>query len=131
GGSDRACPSGRLSVIVLEYPTQPLLASNASLDLLLWTRPRKQQLVRLTLVVPLAVIMFAEVFHGAVQRAFPKQNEMGKAFAFHRAHPSLREGVQIRTARRQYAGISHLRLPASFGNPRRTSHRSGAAHSDG
>src|SRR5215469_17032982 len=77
------------------------LASNASLDLFLWTRPRKQQLVRLTLVIPLAVIMFAEVFQGAAQRAFPKQNEMGKTLALHRAHPSLREGIQIRAARRK------------------------------
>src|SRR5215469_12084266 len=77
------------------------LASNASLDLFLWTRPRKQQLVRLTLVIPLAVIMFAEVFQGAAQRAFPKQNEMGKTLALYRAHPSLREGIQIRAARRK------------------------------
>src|SRR6516225_2178967 len=35
------------------------------------------------------------------QRAFPEQNEMRKTFAFHRAHPSFREGVQIRAARRQ------------------------------
>jgi hypothetical protein len=42
--------------------TQPFLASNASLNPLPWTWPRKQQLV---LVIPLAVIMFAEVFQGA------------------------------------------------------------------
>src|SRR5215471_6626140 len=82
-GFERARHSGRLSVIVLEQPTQPFLAANASLDPLPWTRPRKQQLVRLTLVVSLAVIMLAEVFQGAPQRAFPKKNEMGKAFAFH------------------------------------------------
>src|SRR5215471_17463934 len=45
--------------------------------------------------------MLAEVFHGAAQRAFPKQNEMRKTFAFHRAHPALREGVQVRAARRK------------------------------
>src|SRR5262245_5271001 len=45
--------------------------------------------------------MFAEVFQGAAQRAFSKQNEMGKTLALHRAHPSLREGVQIRAARRK------------------------------
>src|SRR6516225_9776496 len=62
---------------------------------------RQQQNVPLPLVIPLAVIMLAEVFQGAAQRAFPEQNEMGKAFASHRAHPSLRERVQIRAARRQ------------------------------
>ena len=43
-------------MIVLEQPTQTFLTSNASLDCLPWTWPRKQQLVRLTLVIPLAVI---------------------------------------------------------------------------
>src|SRR6516165_6851567 len=52
-------------------------------------------------MIPLTVIMFAEVFQGAAQRAFPEQNEMGKAFASHRTHPSLRESIQIRAARRQ------------------------------
>jgi len=33
---------------------------------------REQQNVPLPLVVPLAVIMFAEVFQGAAQRGFPK-----------------------------------------------------------
>src|SRR5215471_4221626 len=45
--------------------------------------------------------MFAEVFQGAAQRAFPKQNEMGKTLALHRAHPSLRESIQIGAARRK------------------------------
>ena len=92
-------------MIVLEQPTQPFLASNASLDPLPWTRPRKQQLVRLTLVIPLAVIMFAEVFQGAAQRAFPKQNEMGKTLALHRAHPALREGIGISLQMRRMATL--------------------------
>src|SRR5260370_11443133 len=57
--------SGRLPVVVLEQPAQPLLASNASRRTLRGSRPGQQQLVRLTLVIPLAVIMFAEVFQGA------------------------------------------------------------------
>ena len=48
-----------LLIEVLEQTTQPLLASNASRSTLRWSRPRKQQLVRLTLVIPLAVIVFA------------------------------------------------------------------------
>jgi hypothetical protein len=66
---------------------------------------RKQQLVRLTLVIPLAVIMLAEVFQSASQRAFTKQNEMGKTFTFHRAHPSLREGIQMSPQMRRMATL--------------------------
>src|SRR5215469_11465270 len=65
------------------------------------SRGGEEQSVILTLVVSLFVVMLAEVFHGAAPRAFPKQDEMRKTFAFHRAHPALREGVQIRAARRQ------------------------------
>jgi hypothetical protein len=57
--------SGRLLIVVLEQPTQPLLTSNAFRGTLRGSQPGKQQLVRLTLVIPLAVIMFAEVFQGA------------------------------------------------------------------
>src|SRR5215468_7658291 len=49
--------SGRLLVVVFEQPAQSLLASNAPRGTLWSSRPRKQQLVRLTLVIPLAVIM--------------------------------------------------------------------------
>src|SRR5215469_3048469 len=65
------------------------------------SRGGEEQSVILTLVVSLFVVMLAEVFHGAAQRAFPKQNEMRKTFAFYRAHPSLREGVPIGAVRRQ------------------------------
>jgi hypothetical protein len=41
------------------------MASNATLGRLRWSRTRKQQLVRLTLVIPLAVIRLAEVFQSA------------------------------------------------------------------
>ena len=64
-------------------------------------RGREEQNVVFALMDAFFVIMFAEVFQGASQRAFPEQNEMGMAFAFHRAHPSLREGIQIRAARRK------------------------------
>jgi hypothetical protein len=87
-------------VVVLEQSPQSLLASNSSLSTLWCSRIRKQQRVRFTLVIPLAVIMLAEVFQGAVQRAFPEQNEMGKG-RFSPSHPSLREGVQIWAARRK------------------------------
>src|SRR6187399_3036165 len=60
--------------------------------------------------------MFAEVLQGAAQRAFTEQNEMGKTLAFHRAHPALRKGIQIRAARRKpqalhtsgYQGLAKL-----------------------
>src|SRR5260370_19843744 len=64
-GSNGFATSGRLLVVVLEQPAQPLLASNASRRTLRGSRPGKQQLVRLTLMIPLAVIMFAEVFPDA------------------------------------------------------------------
>src|SRR6516165_1878072 len=89
-------------VVVLEKTTQAFATLDGcftTLRQILHTR--EQQNVPLPLVIPLTVIMLAEVFQGAAQRAFPKQNEMRKTFAFHRAHPSLREGVQIRAARRQ------------------------------
>jgi hypothetical protein len=44
---------------------RPLLASNASSTMLRWSWLRKQQLVRLALVVPFGVIMFAEALQGA------------------------------------------------------------------
>src|SRR6516225_3542972 len=62
---ERFATSGRLPIVVLEQPTQPLLTSNASRATLRGSRPGKQQLVRLTLVIPLAVIMFAEVLQSA------------------------------------------------------------------
>src|SRR5215471_10648647 len=89
-------------VVVLEKTAQAFATLDgcfATLRLILHTR--EQQNVPLPLVIPLTVIMLAEVFHDVAQRAFPKQNEMRKTFAFHRAHPALREGVQIRAARRQ------------------------------
>src|SRR5258707_14568503 len=52
-------------------------------------------------MISLGVIVFAEVFQGVAQRCFPKQNEMGKTFALDRAHPALREGIQIWAARRK------------------------------
>src|SRR5260370_17782828 len=64
-GSNGFATSGRLLIIVLEQPTQPLLTSNASRGTLRGSRPGKQQLVRLTLVIPLTVIMFPEVFQAA------------------------------------------------------------------
>src|SRR5260370_29757413 len=64
-GSNGFATSGRLLVVVLEQPAQPLLASNASRRTLRGSRPGKQQLARLTLVIPLAVIMCPEVFHVA------------------------------------------------------------------
>src|SRR5260370_37628221 len=60
-GSNGFATSGCLLVAVLEQPAQPLLASNASRRTLLGSRPAEQQLARLTLVIPLALIMFAEV----------------------------------------------------------------------
>ena len=52
-------------------------------------------------MISLGVIVFAEVFQGVAQRCFPTQNEMGKTFALDRAHPALREGIQIWAARRK------------------------------
>src|SRR6516165_7011995 len=93
-------------VVVLEKTAQALATVDGSFTTLRQTLPtREQQNVPLPLVVPLAVIMFAEVFQGAAQRGFPKQNEMRKTFALHRAHPALREGVQIGAARRQLQAL--------------------------
>ena len=36
-----------------------------------------------------------------LERAFTEQDEPGKAFLFHRSHPSLRESIQIWAARRK------------------------------
>jgi hypothetical protein len=49
--------------------------------------------------------MFAEVFQGAAQRAFPEQNEMRKTLALHRAHPSLREGIRMSLQMRRMATL--------------------------
>src|SRR5262249_27476721 len=89
-------------VVVLEKTAQAFATLDGCFTTLRQILPtREQQNVPLPLVIPLTVIMFAEVFQGAPQRAFPEQNEMGQTLALHRAHPSLREGVQIRAARRK------------------------------
>ena len=44
-----------------------------------------------------------------LERAFPEQDELGKAFLFHRSHPSLRESIQIWAARRKAERPNALR----------------------
>jgi hypothetical protein len=55
----------------------------------------------LCLMIPLDVEMLYVFCQRSPQRCLPKQHQLGEAFLFHRADPTLREGVQIRTARRQ------------------------------
>ena len=95
-------------VVVLEKTTQAFATLDGGFTTLRLILPtREQQNVPLPLVIPLTVIMLAEVFHGAAQRAFPKQNEMRKTFALHRAHPALREGVGEKRALQTVVMVAH------------------------
>lgn len=62
---------------------------------------REQQEVVLTLVIPLRVIVLVELSYGASQRGLAKEDQLGQTLSLYGAHPSFRESIQIRAARRK------------------------------
>ena len=83
-GLDLAPTLCRLSVIILEQSAQSLPASNRpSMGNSAWVRLRKQQLVVFALMVPLGVVMIAEIRKRAAQGAFAEQDQPGKALTLH------------------------------------------------
>jgi len=52
-------------------------------------------------VVPFKVMMFDEFGERPAQRSFSEQNEFGQALLPDRAHPALRESIQVRTLGRK------------------------------
>src|SRR4029077_11155134 len=74
----------RLSVIILEQSAQSLPTANRpSTGNSGWARPSKQQLVVFALMVPLGVVMIAEIRKRVAQRAFAEQDQLGKTLTLH------------------------------------------------
>jgi hypothetical protein len=63
-------------------------------------RGREQYDVSFPLVIALDVETRNELGQRPSERAFTEHDEFGKAFLFHRSHPSLRESIQIWASRR-------------------------------
>jgi hypothetical protein len=62
---------------------------------------REQQEVAFTLVIPLCVVVLGELSYGAPQRGLAKEDQLGQTLSLHGAHPSFRESIQVRAARRK------------------------------
>ena len=50
-------------------------------------------------MVSFSVKMSDEIVQSTLQRHFAEQDQFGQAFLFHRTNPTLRECIQVRTAR--------------------------------
>ena len=60
-------------------------------------------------MVPLVLIMFAEVGQSAAQRGFTENNQLGQAFAFDRTYPPPRKRIEIWTAWRKSQALRAAR----------------------
>src|SRR5579862_5041800 len=83
-----------------------MLALNAAVLIRLLSHTREQQLIVLALVIPFVVIVLAVFCQNSRQRAFPEKDQLGEALLFDRAHPTLRERLQIRAFGRQMNGFT-------------------------
>jgi hypothetical protein len=87
--------------VVFEEAPKPFTTPYRAFMCCVLTDSRKEQHIALTLMIPLLMIMVHILVEHMPQGDFAEQDHPGQRFIFNRAHPPLREGIQIRRPRWQ------------------------------